>query len=385
MMCVTVGFLAIPCLVLAETNISTTSMTGTLLQDKIEIVKAEVEQVVSQTMRPVPGTDVPTVDQNLKVLILEGDKKGQEVFFDNDYLALSKGDIFYLMHTTRAEDGSELYAVKDPDRMPVLYFFTGLFILTAIIFGGLPGLRGLISLGGSIALIIFVLLPSILHGFSPIIASIGVASLIIVLGSYVTHGFNRTTTAAVIGMVTTVIVTGILAYIAVHAAHLSGYENEEFVYLNFNTRGAINFVGLLLGGIIIGLLGVLYDSAISQAIAVEELHHIAPDVPRVRIFQRALRIGREHIGALINTLAIAYVGASLPLLLLFYSSTSGFILTINQEIFATEIIRTMIGSLGLVLAVPITTFLATVMLIRPGEKISNSTPHSHSNGHSHRH
>ena len=116
----------------------------------------------------------------------------------------------------------------------------------------------------------------------------------------------------------------------------------------------------------IGLLGVLYDVSIGQAISVEELHHVAPHLPRWKIYKRAIRIGREHIGALINTLAIAYVGASLPLLLLFYSSGSDtpFLMTINKEIFSTEIIRTLIGSIGLVLAVPITTLLSTVMLIQ---------------------
>ena len=166
-------------------------------------------------------------------------------------------------------------------------------------------------------------------------------------------------------MIVTVIFTGALAYFAVHCTQLSGNSSEEAVYLNFDTNGTINFVGLLLGGILIGLLGVLYVSAIGQAIAVEELHNIAPHLPRKFIFKRALRIGREHIGALVNTLAIAYVGALLPLLLLFYTSGVNIVQTINQEIFSTEIIRTLIGSMGLVLAVPITTFLAVILLVKP--------------------
>ncbi len=195
--------------------------------------------------------------------------------------------------------------------------------------------------------------------------SLGVASLIIIVGSYVTHGFNMTTTSAVIGMIFTIIITGFLAYIAVHWARLSGFSNEEAVYLNLDTRGSIDFVGLLLGGILIGLLGVLYDVAIGQAISVEELHHIAPHIPRRKIFTRAIRIGREHIGALVNTLAIAYVGVSLPLLLLYVHSSSGPISqTINREIFATEIVRTMIGSIGLVIAVPITTIIAIFILMK---------------------
>ena len=167
-------------------------------------------------------------------------------------------------------------------------------------------------------------------------------------------------------MVVTILFTGALAYYAVDVTRLSGFASEEAVYLNFDTRGSIDFVGLLLGSILIGLLGVLYDAAISQAIAIEELHKIGPHLSRAFIFKRALRIGREHIGALVNTLAIAYVGASLPLLLLFYASTdSSFSLNLNRELFATEVIRTMIGSIGLVLAVPITSLITVWMLIKP--------------------
>jgi uncharacterized membrane protein len=246
----------------------------------------------------------------------------------------------------------------------VIYFFVALFIVLVLLIGGIQGIRGLISLAGSFILIIYVLIPGILHGYSPVLISIGVSSLIIVLGSYVTHGFNKTTSSAVIGMIVTVIFTGIMAYSAVHTAQFSGLASEEAVFLNLNTRGNIDLVGILIGGIMIGLLGILYDVAIGQAISVEELHHIAPHIPRKIIFKRAMRMGREHIGALVNTLAIAYVGASLPLLLLFSTPPVNIGMTINREVFATEIIRALIGSIGLILAVPITTLLSTFMLIK---------------------
>jgi uncharacterized membrane protein len=207
-----------------------------------------------------------------------------------------------------------------------------------------------------------VLLPGIYHGYPAVAVSIGVASLIILVGSYITHGFNKTTHAAVLGMIVTVAITGAGAFWAVHAAHLSGYNSEESVYLNFDTRGAIDMVGLLFGGIMIGLLGVLYDIAIGQAIAVEELFAAGAHLSHAEIYKRAIRIGREHIGALVNTLAIAYAGAALPILLLMQSSTAGPLYIMNSEIFATEIIRILIGSIGLILGVPITTFIASYML-----------------------
>jgi uncharacterized membrane protein len=160
-------------------------------------------------------------------------------------------------------------------------------------------------------------------------------------------------------------------------AHRSGFTSEEATYLNFDTRGSIDFVGLLLGSMMIGLLGVLYDAAISQAVAVEELFAMGTnDGERANarhVFARAMRIGREHIGALVNTLAITYVGASLPLILLFEESQLNFWVTVNQEVFATEIVRMMIGSIGLILAVPITTLVAVYMLA--GRKASADVIH----------
>jgi uncharacterized membrane protein len=173
-------------------------------------------------------------------------------------------------------------------------------------------------------------------------------------------------------MVCTVIITGLFAYWSVGMTRLTGFGSDEAVYLNLNTGGSLDIVGLLLGGIIIGLLGVLYDAAIGQAVSVDELTRIAPHASRRKIYERAVRIGREHIGALVNTLAIAYVGTSLPLLLLFMQSQSATPLQIvNTEVFATEIVRIMIGSIGLVLAVPITTFVAVWMLVR---KRNSATP-----------
>jgi uncharacterized membrane protein len=239
----------------------------------------------------------------------------------------------------------------------------GLFVLVAVFFGGWQGFRGLLSLAVSIAAIVYVLLPGILNGYSPVLLSMGICSAIVLVGSYVTHGFTKTTTAAVFGMIITIIVTGALAYVAVHTTQLSGYTNEDAAYLDLQTQGTIDFVGLLLGGIMIGLLGILYDAAISQAVAIEEIRAAAAHYSRAKVFRRAMRMGREHIGALINTLAIAYVGASLPLLLLLHFSNTSLAVNLNQEIFSTEIIRTVIGSIGLILAVPITTLIATFMLV----------------------
>ncbi len=342
-----------------------------IMPDRIEIVKARVLAITDSETAPVPGMNIESQRQTVTARILEGSKKDETVTFDNDYVQLEQGDLFYLNHTVQSGDGLEFFSVQDAYRLPVIYFFVALFVIMVIFVGGKQGIRGLVSLALSIFLIVSMLLPLILKGFSPILVSIAVSSLIIVVGSYVTHGFNRTTTSAVFGMIITVVVTGIMAYAAVHAAGFSGYASEESTYLNLNSRGQIDLVGILIGGIMIGLLGILYDVAIGQAIAVEELHAIAPHAEGKKVFARAMRMGREHIGALVNTLAIAYVGASLPLLLLFSTPPVEIGMTVNKEIFAVEILRALIGSIGLVMAVPITTALATLMLVK-AKKAGNS-------------
>src|SRR5258708_6539551 len=332
--------------------------------DKIEIVKAQVLSTENKGMQNLTGLDVSSPNQTITAQILEGESRGKTVVFDNDYIQLKKGDIFYLNDSSYVDSGQEVFSVEVSYRLPVLYFFILLFILLVIFIGGVQGVRGLLSLIGSFALIIYVLLPAILHGYSPVFVSIVVSSLIVILGSFITHGFNKTTSSAVLGMILTIIATGAMAYFAVYFSKFSGYSSEEAVFLNLNARGHIDIIGVLIGGIMIGLLGVLYDVAIGQAISVEEVHHIAPHISKKKIFQRSMRIGREHIGALVNTLAIAYVGASLPLLLLFSTPPVNITMTLNREIFAAEIIRILIGSIGLVLAVPITTLLATIMLVK---------------------
>lgn len=335
-----------------------------LLPDTETLARARVVHAGESTTDILPGTDAVSKAQELSAVILDGPERGRTVSFRNDFTQLAAGDEFYLKHLVSPSEGMEFWSVADPYRLDVLIALAALFLVLVALFGGLQGLRGLASLAGSFVLIFYVLLPGITHGYPPVLVSIGVASLIIVGGSYLTHGFNRTTSSAVLGMIATIVVTGFLAWYAVHAALLSGYSSEESTYLHFQFKGQLDLVGVALGGILIGLLGVLYDSAIGQAVAVEELLRAGKHLTRRAVFLRALRIGREHIGALVNTLAIAYVGAALPLLLLLGGTDAPLGYLLNGEVFATEIIRILIGSIGLVLAVPATTVIA-VFLVRP--------------------
>lgn len=348
---------------------------ATLVVDTESFEKAKVISVIEKGTTTIAGTDTVGHTQKLKIEVLTGEDKGKVVSFTNDYIQLKEGEVFYVRHQSNHVDGSDYWSVSDPYRLDVLLWLTIAFIVLIFIFGGIQGVRGLASLIGSFFLIFYLLIPGIYGGYNAVLVSIGVASLIIIIGSYITHGFNRTTTSAVIGMIITVLITGLSAYYVVHIGNLSGYSSEESTYLTLNTRGAISMVGLLFGGIMIGLLGVLYDIAISQAIAIEELFRAGKHMSRREVYKRGIRIGREHIGALVNTLAIAYVGASLPLLLLIQSSTLDVTFILNSEIFATEIVRILIGSIGLVLAVPITTLIASYML--QGKDFGSEESHHH--------
>jgi uncharacterized membrane protein len=349
-----------------------------LVQDESEIVKAKVIQIMDQKRAIIPGTDIEGEVQTLEVEILEGQQKGEKVVFENDYILLKPGDKFFLYHSIDAFDGVHRYVVKDFDRRFVLYIYIALFVAVVLLFSGKQGVRSLLGLGGSFFVILYILIPSLLKGYPPMLTSIAIASIILFLAIYLTHGFNRVSTVAFGGTVIAVALTGVLAYVGVTLAHFTGFASEESFYLNLNTRGALDFTGLLLGGIMIGVLGVLDDIAITQAAVVRELYHGAPQLSKKEVYKKALRVGREHVSALVNTLALAYTGASLPLLLLLSSSTTSAANIINQEIFATEIVRTIVGSIGLILTVPITTALAAYWL----KDYTGSTPHD-SHQHSH--
>jgi uncharacterized membrane protein len=333
-------------------------------QEEIDYLeKARVTEVTPLATSTEQWSGIQLPEQMVTVTVLEGHDLGTSTTFMNNYTQVKPGQLVYVRHTTGGFS-ADMWSISDLYRIPVLIAAAIAFVILLLLFGGFQGLRGLVSLVGSFILIFYILIPNIYAGHSPILISIGVASLIIVLGSYVTHGFNRTTTVAMVGMIATVLVVGAGTYIAIHAAHLSGFTTEENAYLNLGTGGKIDMLGLLFGGIMIGLLGVLYDIAIGQAVTVEELVTAGAHYTRRQVFVRSMRVGREHIGALVNTLAIAYVGASLPILLLFKNSGTTVTYVINSERFATEIIRILMGSIGLVLAVPITTLLATYVLYK---------------------
>jgi uncharacterized membrane protein len=342
--------------------------------------RGKVIEVVSSEERTVPGTQTATPVQTIDVEVLDGPFDGDIITIENDFLALDTGDRFYFNYNVYI-DGSESYAVTNIDRRVPLMLFVALFAFAVIALGGWQGVRSLIALGVSFLAIFYVLLPGLLAGYSPLLLSFLVAAGILFGAIFFTHGFNRESFVAYGGTMLAVGLTGILAIIAVSASSLTGFASDESVYLNFNTDGVLDFTGLLLGAIIVGVLGVLDDIAVTQAAVVVELYGSNKSLSPREVYRRALRVGREHVGALVNTLVLAYAGASLPLLMYFYLAPVGFWSLINSELFATEIIRAVVGSIGLILTVPIVTGLAVWYLKDYESKHSHG--HSHGHGHSH--
>ena len=325
------------------------------------ILQAKVIEVVSEKETVLSGTNNNTLNQTLRIEILSGAKQGEFITLENDYIKLKPGDKFFLYYL-KTINGDEIYTVGDYDRRLSLLFIVGLFIVVVIFFGGWQGARSLVSLLGSFLVILYILIPGLLGGLNPILLSALVAGIILFSAIFFTHGFNKESIVAFSGTMIAVGLTITLAMISVAIANLTGFSSEDSVYLNIKTGGTLDFTGLLLGAIIIGVLGVLDDIAVTQAAVVTELYHSNKELRAAEIYKKALRIGREHVGALVNTLVLAYTGAALPLLLLFSGASENFSMLINREIFATEIVRTVIGSIGLILTVPIVTALAVYFL-----------------------
>lgn len=349
-------------------------------QDLQGVWRAEVKEIVNSGEKSIPGTDAKTKYQSIKVEILEGERAGEIIEIENDFILLEVGQKFYMNYLITVQ-GDEIFSVRDIDRRSTLFFLTALFAGVVLYFGRWQGMRSLLSLIGSFLIIIYVLLPLLIKGFNPVVTSILLGSVILGIAIFFTHGWNYKSIIAFSGTVISVCITGFLAWFSVKILNLSGFFSDETVYLNFSTRGSLDFEGLLLGGIIIGVLGVLDDIATTQVAVVAELKRAADHLSPKEIYRKALRVGNEHISALVNTLVLAYAGVSLPLLLWFSQSNSDFGRIINNEIFATEIARTIVGSIGLILTVPITTFLAVYFV----DKLKNIKSHGHSHGHSHSH
>jgi uncharacterized membrane protein len=252
------------------------------------------------------------------------------------------------------------YSIVDLERGRPMLLLAGIFVAAVLAFGRWQGARSLIGLAASFAVIVSFIVPAILDGRSPVPVALVGSLAIMIVSLYLSHGLAGKTTAAVVGTALALGLTGALAVAFVQAASLTGLASEEALNANFEV-GGLSLRGLLLAGIIIGGLGVLDDVTMSQASLVFELRRANPAAPVGSLIRGALAVGRDHIAATVNTLFLAYAGASLPLLILFATSGQSLTSVATSEVVAVEIVRTLCGSVGLIAAVPLTTLLAAAL------------------------
>lgn len=248
------------------------------------------------------------------------------------------------------------YAFSDRDRKSPLLLLTAVFAAAVVLLGGLRGASALVGLASTVVILGFYTLPALLEGQAALPVACVTAALIAVIALYTSHGFNPMTTVAVIGTLLALGLTVVLGQVFIELTQLSGFATEESLFIE--GVGDVDVRGLLLAGLVIGALGALDDMTVTQASVIFELRRSNPSSSRRELFASGMRVGRDHVASTVNTLFLAYVGAALPLLLLFSVGQLAAADVANSEIVATEIVRTMVGSIGLVASVPLTTWLA---------------------------
>lgn len=359
---------------------SVTDTTGdvptTINLDKPKTAEAQILKVLDQkeTLRE---NGSKAIQQNLELGILTGPLKGQtkiytgisgiDVVSSNVYKANDKVLVSY----NRDETGEYVFYVTDYVRTNSLLWLTIFFVIVVLLIGGKKGAMALMSLIISFFVIIKILVPLVFAGYDPLLVGIFISFLILFALIYLTEGWNKKAHLSVLSIAVSLVVTASLALLFGYLSRLSGASNEEVVFLIDAIKVPINFHNLLLAAIIIGTLGVLDDVVVGQVESVEQIRSANSTLKDGQVFKMSMNIGRAHLGAIINTLFLAYVSAALPLILLFSIHQEPFLTVaqvINNEDIATEIVRTLVGVISLCLSAPIATFLAVKYLKIKGGK-----------------
>lgn len=373
-----------------------TVFTGLALPASIQAQEQPDERASSQTLRAEVlevieegETDLGPITQPYQILnveLKEGDREGEIVEVEVGVIDLNTtehlyrpGDEVLVSYTPATQPGQEeLFIITDRVRTTPMIVLGLIFAAAIIALGRWKGVRAILGLGFTFAVIIWFMIPRILDGANPVTISVFAAIFIFMFTLYIVHGIGQMTTAAVMGTSVSLMITGLLAYIWVRVSALTGLASEEAAFIQVMVGGeGINMQGLLLGGIIIGALGVLDDVTVSQSSTVFELRKANPRMTMAQLFSSGITVGRDHIAATVNTLVLAYAGVALPLLILFTQLDEPVLHIINREILAEEIIRTLVGSLGLICAVPLTTGIAAYMAVRSNPEDIEDYHHGH--------
>jgi len=333
-----------------------------------DTVRAEVVQIIEEGEIDMGGHK--QTYQIARVNILAGEYAGIPMEIDygkrqirsDDYL-LSVGDKVIVSISKTPDNVVNAYFVDFVRTTPILWL-TGIFSVAIILISRWKGFRAILSMAFSLYIIIGYIIPHILVGEDPLRVSIIGSAILLGVTLYLTYGWNLKTHASVLSMILVLLLTGALSALFVVFTKLNGTGDENVMFLMQLMETPINLRGLLLGGMIIGALGVLDDLVTTQSSAVFELHHANPNFGFRDLYNSAMRIGQDHVAATVNTLVLAYAGASLPMLLMFSLARGDYGYLVNFSFIAEEIVRTLVGSLGLIAAVPLTTAIAILFALR---------------------
>ena len=343
--------------------------------------RAQVTEIIGEGAASVNGMSLPYQRVRLRTF---GQPAEEFIVEHGTAYSISPAQLVHVGDTVvvaamTLSDGSQLFQIADIYRLRSLAMIIGGFFALIVAMGRWKGIGSIVGLLVSLAVIIRYIVPRILAGDDPLFTTIVGASVMLFVTMYLAHGFSRQTTIAVLSTCITLILTAGLSYLFVSLLGLQGLGSEEAYSVRLGeATGGIQFRGLLLGGMILGALGVLDDITTGQTAAIFELLRVNPHLNVLQLIRSGLRIGQEHIASLVNTLVLAYAGASLPLFIMFVLNPGRqpFWVIANSEFIVEEITRTVSGSVGLILAVPITTVCAAWAGKRLG-KVYNSRTHHH--------
>lgn len=338
-----------------------------------QALKSEIGQVISvENVGEMPSAsseEPKQVKQSVELKILTGDHKGEKIITDNILMSnpaydinLKKGDKV-ILHVEKAKEGINFF-IEDKYRAGGLYFLAGLFILLLILVGKKRGFLSLLSILSTLALILWVLTPMILAGINPILATILVCVLASVIAIYFVGGINAKSSAAILGTVLSLAAASLLSILVIKLASLTGFSSEQYLYL-FSAVPELSFHALLASAMIIGALGAVMDIGMSISSTVNELFMSNSDMGLKELFASGMNVGKDIIGMMSNTLILAYLGGSLALVLLSSSIDMQKFFNLNQV--ATEISSALIGSIAIVLCVPITAIIAAFLIHKFGQ------------------
>ncbi len=326
-------------------------------------VRAEVLTVEAEEI----GEDengMVAISQRLRVRLLSrGEYEGEMVEVTYNGLGPALRDIRFrpgdqvVLMAARGPDGTTHFGVADRMRLKPLFFLLLAFIVLTVLVGRWQGVSALLGLGLSFVVIGGFILPQILSDRDPVLAAVVGSAALLAITLYFIQGWKPVTHTALLGMMASLLITGLLAWGWTWLAHLTGFGSEETLYLQA-TGVRLDMRGLFLAGVIIGAAGVLDDVVLAQAVGTFELAAVDPSLGIRELYRRGMKMGNAHLASMVNTLVLAYTSTALPLLILFYLYTEPWYLTLNRELIAEELVRTLVGSSGLILAVPLTTALA---------------------------